>query len=156
MYKVCSGYSRNTGASFIRDKNMIKRKSGKIINIASVLGENATDYRLYRKPENKDYFEQLSYSASKGGVINLTRDLAVSWAKYNINVNSISPGAFLTENAKEFLEEFCYENIRKRIPFGRWGNDNDLKGAIVFLSSEASKYVTGHNLIVDGGWSLWC
>jgi NAD(P)-dependent dehydrogenase (short-subunit alcohol dehydrogenase family) len=135
-------------------KHMIKKRYGKIINIASVYGSRGRDWRYYVKPEDTN--ESLSYCASKGGVINLTKDLAVNWAKYNITVNSISPGAFHTEATKKFCDEYTINKLSERNPMGRWGEEDDLKGAIVFLASNASKYVTGHNLVVDGGWSAWC
>jgi len=139
-------------------KYMVKRGYGKIINIASVYGLRGSDQRNYvdsskLKPGHNR--ESLSFTASKGAVINLTRDLAVDWAKHNITINAISPGAFLTE-ATRTLDDYCKEKITYRIPMGRWGSDDDLKGAVVFLASNASKYVTGHNLIVDGGWTSWC
>jgi NAD(P)-dependent dehydrogenase (short-subunit alcohol dehydrogenase family) len=140
-------------------KHMIAQKYGKIINIASVYGIRGMDPKNYVEPAKlKPGFNQesLNYTASKGAVINLTRDLAANWAKHNITVNAISPGAFITESTKEFTDEYCKTTIASRIPAGRWGADDDLKGAIVFLSSNASKYVTGHNLVVDGGWSVWC
>lgn len=140
-------------------KHMIAQKYGKIINIASVYGIRGINPKNYVKPDKlKPGFNQesLNYTATKGAVINLTRDLAVSWAKYNITVNAISPGAFVTESTREFTDKYCKAAITSKIPIGRWGLDDDLKGAIIFLASDASKYVIGHNLIVDGGWSAWC
>ena len=140
-------------------KQMIKNQYGKIINIASVYGSKGTDPRNYILPENikpGNSRESLSFSASKAAVINLTRDLAANWARYNITVNSISPGAFSTESTKKFISKYSMNKITNRIPMNRWGEGDDLKGAIVFLASDASKYVTGHNLVVDGGWTAWC
>ena len=99
--------------------------------------------------------ELLSYSVSKGAVINFTRELAVNWARYSITVNTLTPGCFLTEETKRFCDDYTINKLRDRFPLGRWGEDDDLKGAAVFLASNASKYVTGQNLIVDGGWSAW-
>lgn len=138
---------------------MIARRYGKIINIASVYGIRGVDPRNYIKPSEMvpgKNRESLSYSASKGGVINFTKDLAVNWAKYNITVNSISPGPFFTDATKEYTNDYVKKKLSNRIPKGRWGTDDDLKGAIVFLASNASNYVTGQNIVVDGGWSSWC
>jgi len=94
-----------------------------------------------------------AYSASKGGVAQVTKALANEWAKFNINVNAIAPGYFITANTKPIVEDKKrYEIIVGRIPAGRWGNPEDLKGTAVFLASDASDYMNGHILIVDGGW----
>jgi len=140
-------------------RHMIKKKSGKIINIASVYGFRGTDPRNYIPEKNikpGKSRESLSFTSSKAAVINLTRDLAVNWARYNITVNSISPGAFITGTTKKIMDEYCVKKITDRIPMGRWGGYDDLKGAFVFLASDASKYITGHDLVVDGGWTAWC
>ena len=141
-------------------RHMIQRRYGKIINIASVYGIMGADWRNYVPPDNTNY-ELLSCCATKGGIINLTRDLAVNWAKYNINVNAISPGGFDTEQrgrggeVQDMDMSFAKAKIRSATPTGRFGGEDDLKGAAVFLASRASAYVTGHNLVVDGGWSCW-
>jgi gluconate 5-dehydrogenase len=140
-------------------KIMIPQKYGKIINIASIYGFRGIDPRNYipeEKIEAGKSRESLSFTSSKAAVINLTRDLAVNWAKYNITVNSISPGAFTTETTKKLMDQYCFDRITRRIPMNRWGTNDDLKGAFVFLASDASKYVTGHDLVVDGGWTAWC
>ena len=134
-------------------KYMIKSRYGKIINIASVYGIRGSDWRNYVKPEMVR--ELLSYSTSKGAVINFTRELAVNWARYNITVNTLTPGCFLTEETKKFCDDYTIKKLRDRFPLGRWGEDDDLKGAVIFLASNASKYVTAQNIIVDGGWSAW-
>lgn len=94
-----------------------------------------------------------SYAASKGGIGSLTKTLANEWAKYEINVNAIAPGYMITNNTKPIREnEDRLAAISERIPVGRWGLPDDLKGAVIFLASKASDYVTGHILCVDGGW----
>ncbi len=135
-------------------RHMIERKHGKIINISSVYGFRGSDWRNY-VPQEKER-DALSYFASKGAVIMLTRELASNWGRYNINVNAISPGCFFTEATRAFSDQGTIEKLRSRFPLGRWGEEDDLKGAVVFLASRASKYITGHNLVVDGGWTAWC
>jgi 2-deoxy-D-gluconate 3-dehydrogenase len=113
---------------------------GRIINIASMLSFQGG----VRVP---------SYTASKSGVIGLTRLLACEWAPYNINVNAIAPGYMATRNTAPLREDpVRSKEILGRIPAGRWGTPDDLKGAVVFLASDASKYIHGFTLAVDGGW----
>jgi gluconate 5-dehydrogenase len=121
-------------------KTMIAQRRGKIINIASVAG-------LRGAPPD---FQAIGYHASKGGIIAFTKDLACKWGMHNINVNAIAPGWFPT-NMSQVVIERNKENLLKRIPLGRFGNDYDLKGAAVFLASGASDFITGHVLVVDGG-----
>ena len=138
-------------------KYMIKQRRGKIINIASIYGVVGVDKSLYT-PSEEEVFEELNYTTSKGALVNLTRDLAVSWARYHINVNAISPGGFVTEADRALREKYGEAMEKKwcaRTPLGRMGGDDDLKGTVVYLASDASNYVTGHNLVVDGGWLAW-
>lgn len=121
-------------------KIMIGQRRGKIINIASVAGLRGAS------PE----FQAIGYHASKGGVIIFTKDLACKWGIHNIQVNSIAPGWFPT-NMSQVLIERNKDTFLKTIPLRRFGNENDLKGAAVFLASSASDFVTGHVLVVDGG-----
>ena len=92
----------------------------------------------------------IAYNASKGGVVSFTRDLAVKWARHGINVNAIAPGWFPSEMSEKVLERGG-DRLIERIPLGRYGGDDDLKGAVAFLASAASDYVTGITLPVDGG-----
>lgn len=121
-------------------KHMIAQRRGKIINIASVAGMRGAP------PE----FQAIGYHASKGGVIAFTKDLACKWGVHNIQVNAIAPGWFPTQMSQVMIER-NREAFLKKIPLGRFGSDNDLKGAAVFLASDASDFVTGHLLVVDGG-----
>lgn len=121
-------------------KYMIKQKKGSIINIASQAGVIA----IPRGNSN--------YCASKGGVISLTRALSLEWAQYHIRVNAISPCHFRTTQTEKLLENpDVAEGILKRIPLGRLGEAADIVGPVLFLASDASNMVTGHNLMVDGG-----
>ena len=122
-------------------RDMIARKaSGKIVNIASLLSVQGG----IRVP---------AYSASKGGVAQLTKALANEWAPKNIQVNAIAPGYFATTNTQPLQADATRNRqILERIPAGRWGQPSELAGAAVYLASPASDYVTGHVLVVDGGW----
>ena len=123
---------------------MIQQSRGKIINIASVAGLGGAPPEL----------PAIGYHASKGGVISFTKDLACKWAMHNIQVNAIAPGWFPTHMSNRVIERYK-ELFLSHIPARRFGSENDLKGAAVFLASDASNYVTGHVLVVDGGQSAW-
>ena len=115
-------------------------RGGKIVNIASLLSFQGG-------------ITVPAYAASKGGVAQLTKALANEWAKYQINVNAIAPGYMRTTNTAALqADETRNRQILERIPAGRWGEPEDVAGAAVFLSSRASDYVSGHVLVVDGGW----
>ncbi len=133
---------------------MKKRKWGRIINIASVYGMVGIDKSLYVDDLDKD-FDLHSYTSSKGGVINLTRDLAAYWGRFGVNVNAISPGMIVTELQRKIFNKEVLKKLENRIPMKRVGAPEELVGAVVFLSSEASSYVNGCNLVVDGGWVCW-
>lgn len=125
-------------------KIMIRQGRGKIINIASVAGLGGAPPEL----------PAIGYHASKGGVISFTKDLACKWAAHNIQVNAIAPGWFPTHMSSRIIER-NRELFLSHIPSRRFGNEDDLKGAAVFLASDASNYVTGHVLVVDGGQTAW-
>lgn len=122
-------------------RQFIEQKSGgKIINIASMLSFQGG----IRVP---------SYTASKSAVMGVTRLMANEWARYNINVNAIAPGYMATNNTAALRADAeRSEEILKRIPAGRWGTPKDVQGAAVFLASEASSYINGYTIAVDGGW----
>ena len=121
-------------------KVMLRQRRGKIINIVSVAGMAGSP----------DELQAIGYSASKGGIITFTRELARKWARHGIHVNAIAPGWFPTHMSAGVIVP-NREELLERIPLGRFGNEHDLKGAVVFLASNASDYVTGHVLVVDGG-----
>lgn len=122
-------------------KTMTKQNSGKIINIASVAGFGGSDPR---------YMDTIGYNTSKGAVMTFTKDLAVKWGQYNINVNAIAPGFFPTKMSRGLLEK-GEDKILEGTPLNRFGSDTDIKGAALFLASKASDYVSGDILAVDGG-----
>jgi len=128
-------FSQAAARQFIRQKT-----GGKIINVASMLSFQGG----IRVP---------SYTASKSAVMGLTRALANEWVKYNININAIAPGYMATNNTKALREDKVRSKaILDRIPAGRWGLPEDVAGAAVFLASEASNYINGYTIAVDGGW----
>ena len=122
---------------------MVEQRQGKIVNVSSTFGLVG-------------YEQRSVYAASKGGVTQLTKVLAIEWAPYNVNVNAIAPTATHTPmNAALFADPVWREEVLRRIPAGRYCEPEDLVGAVVFLSSDASDLVTGITLPVDGGWTAW-
>ena len=116
---------------------------GSIVNIASVLGLVASTP-----------IKQASYTASKGGVVNLTRELACQWARKGVRVNALAPGWFPSEMTVHMWGDDASERfVNSNAPLGREGHDHELDGALLFLASDASSYVVGHTLLVDGGWT---
>lgn len=125
-------------------KVMIQRQSGKIINIASLAGLSGV---------SENIMDAVGYNTSKGAIVTFTKDLAAKWGKYNINVNAIAPGFFPTKMSKKLLE-VKEETILTRTPLKRFGSDDDLKGVVVFLASDASAFITGEIVVVDGGFNV--
>lgn len=122
-------------------REMIKRKSGKIINVASQNGVVG-------------YYDRSAYCASKAGVVNLTRVLALEWAPYCINVNAVGPTFILTPLTEKMFDDRRFaKDVLGRIPLGRLGKPGDVTGAVVFLASSAADMITGHTLLIDGGWT---
>jgi NAD(P)-dependent dehydrogenase (short-subunit alcohol dehydrogenase family) len=123
---------------------MLAAGSGSIVNVASVLGLVGAGQ-----------IPQVSYAASKAGLVNMTRELAAQWARRGIRVNALAPAWFDTEMTGEmFANERALQWIRKRTPMGRAGEPHELIGPLLFLASDAASYVTGHTLTVDGGWTI--
>jgi|TARA_B110001450_G_C17652844_1_gene493997 NAD(P)-dependent dehydrogenase (short-subunit alcohol dehydrogenase family) len=129
---------------------MAVNNSGSIINISSIYGIVSPDQSLYNyKNTGKDvFFKPVAYSASKSGVINLTKYLATYWAAKNVRVNTLTIAGVWNNQDKEFLQ-----NYSNRIPIGRMAQQDDYNGALIFLASESSTYMTGSNMIIDGGWT---
>jgi NAD(P)-dependent dehydrogenase (short-subunit alcohol dehydrogenase family) len=130
-------------------KSMIPRRTGKIINIGSICGMVGRDRRVYEGTSMGG--ATIDYEAAKGGVIAMTRDMAVYLAQYGIRVNCISPGGFFRNQPEPFVKAYSAAT-----PMGRMGIDGlEMKGAVVFFASEASSYITGQNLALDGGFTSW-
>jgi NAD(P)-dependent dehydrogenase (short-subunit alcohol dehydrogenase family) len=132
---------------------MAKHKHGVIVNVASDLAVIAPDQRLYRKtglPGDQQPVKPVTYSVVKTGLLGLTRYLATYWAETGIRVNAISPGGVYNNQPDDFIQRLV--NL---IPLGRMANANEYQAAIIFLCSDASSYMTGTNLVIDGGRSCW-
>jgi NAD(P)-dependent dehydrogenase (short-subunit alcohol dehydrogenase family) len=123
---------------------MLAQRSGNIVNLASMFGLVA--------PGDKP---MTGYAATKGAIVNHTRDLAAQWATRGVRVNAIAPGFFPTEMTGMLRNPDLVSRIERRTLMQRAGNIHELDGALLFLTSDASSYVTGHTLVVDGGWTAW-
>lgn len=129
-------------------ESMAKTGGGSIINLASIYGLVGPDFDLYPKAEYKDkpMGVPAGYSASKGGVIALTKHLASLYAKDKIRVNSVTPGGIFDNQSEDFVK-----NYSKKVPLGRMADKNEVSGALLYLASDLASYVTGENIVVDGG-----
>jgi NAD(P)-dependent dehydrogenase (short-subunit alcohol dehydrogenase family) len=129
--------------------HMAANAGGSIINISSIYGILSPDQRIYEYKE-RPFFKPLTYSASKSAILNMTRYLATYWAKKNVRVNTLTLAGVLNNQDKVFLE-----NYTSKVPLGRMANEDEYNGAVLFLASDASSYMTGSNLVIDGGYSSW-
>jgi len=135
----------------VRNHLSSRGAAGSIINIASMYGVVASYPDAYTGlPVNSPP----NYHGLKGGLIHLTRHLAVYWAADRVRVNAISPGAFPSQKVKDSQPEFI-ERLNSKVPMGRMGEPEELKGLVVLLASDAGSYLTGQNILVDGGWTAW-
>jgi NAD(P)-dependent dehydrogenase (short-subunit alcohol dehydrogenase family) len=130
---------------------MVKAGRGSIINIGSLYASVSPDSRFYDHIQSDPpFFKPPAYGASKAAVVNLTKYLATHWAPHGVRVNTLSPGGVLGDQDEEFKRKFCH-----RVPLGRMAAASDLRGPLLFLASQASSYVTGIELVVDGGFAAW-
>ena len=129
---------------------MIDANRGVIVNVSSTYGLVGPDQRLYAREGQPMQYKPVTYTVSKAAVIGLTRYLATYWAKKGVRVNTLTLAGVFNDQPKEFLDAYC-----PRVPMGRMALAEEAVGAVVFLAADASSYMTGANLVVDGGWSAW-
>jgi len=129
----------------------LKEQGGRIINVASMYGMVSPDFNVY--DESPAFLNPPHYGAAKAGVLQLTRYFACYLGKYNITVNAVTPGPFPSENVQQ--DGKFVAQLQRKNPLNRIGKPDDLKGAFVYLASDASAYMTGQNMVIDGGWTAW-
>lgn len=127
-----------------------KQGQGKIINVSSMYGVVSPDFKVY---ENNNFLNPPHYGAAKAGVLQMTRYFACYLGKHNILVNAVTPGAFPSDTVQK-NQEFI-DDLSAKTPLGRIGKPEELQGAFVYLASDASSFMTGQNIVVDGGWTAW-
>jgi 2-deoxy-D-gluconate 3-dehydrogenase len=129
---------------------MLRQGKGVIINLCSIYGLVAPDQRIYQREGQLPQYKPVTYTVTKAGVLGLTKYLAVYYGSKNIRVNALSPGGVFNDHDEEFVNSYSAHSV-----LGRMANKDEMNGALLFLASDASQYMTGANLIVDGGWTAW-
>ncbi len=129
---------------------MLDQGSGVIINLSSIYGIAGPDQRIYQRPGEETKYKPVYYTVTKAGIIGLTRYLATYYAGKNIRVNSLSPGGVYNDHDEAFVQAYSARSV-----VGRMAKKDEMNGALLFLASPASAYMTGANLVVDGGWTAW-
>ena len=134
-------------------KAMAEEGAGSIINIGSTYGMVSPDHRIYEylsKNGGEPFYKPVAYSASKSALVNLTKYIAVYWAKKGIRANLMGLGGVYNNQDDQFLNGYC-----EKVPMGRMANEDEYNGTVIYLLSDASSYVTGSNIMLDGGWTAW-
>lgn len=131
-------------------KPMLAQKKGVIINICSTYGLGGPDQRIYEKPGQPKRYKPVYYTVTKAGVLGMTKYLATYYGEQNIRVNALTPGGVYNNHDEDFVRAYAYRTV-----MGRMAQPHEMNGALLFLASDASTYMTGNNLVVDGGWTAW-